>query len=176
MLYLGVFAVRNFWEEDSVLPLSVKIFLVSRVLKIIHAGTGILLWRKIIILHLVWFKELSLNLAWLKVRVCRSIFYRISLWIIACRTNCVLTKARISWSRKLLGRYRWCSCLRFNHKIIMLVSVVALSNFFKLANIVPFMGWIISSWARIINGRGILKNRWAWCCGTESGNLNINDF
>lgn len=63
MLDLGVLAVRNFREEDSVLSLSVEVLLVTWVLEVVHAGAGILLGWKIIVLHLGWLKQFPLDLA-----------------------------------------------------------------------------------------------------------------
>lgn len=70
-----------------------------------------------------------------------------------------MSKTGIGLRRKLLGGDGGCSGLGLDHKIIMLICVVALSDFFKLSNIVPFVSRVIGAWAWVINGGWVLKNR-----------------
>jgi hypothetical protein len=48
--------------------------------------------------------------------------------------------------------------LRLNNQITVLLCIVILSCFLKHAYIIPLNTVVVSSWARIVDGRGVLED------------------
>lgn len=169
----AVFAVRDFWEENSILTLSIKVLFVTRVLEIILAWPRVLFAGQIVVNLLVWLKYLSLNLARLEIRLLRSLLSVIFLGVISGRPNGVLAETAIS----ILWHFFWwnggSAGLWLDHKIIMFVGVVCLTCALKFADVIPLETLIISARAGVIDRGWVLKDSWAGCCWAEAGHLII---
>lgn len=123
---LSILAVWHLGEENCVLALRIKIFLITWVLEIVLTGAWVLLSWQVISLHLVRLEELPLDLARHEIGISRPLLHLIGFGVISCGAHSVLPETSVSLRWQLLCGYRWRTSLWLNNKIVMLIRVIAL--------------------------------------------------
>jgi hypothetical protein len=151
VLYLGVLAVRDLREENSILPLGIEVLSIVGVLVIVLTRPWVGCAGQVVLSGLVWFKDLPLNFARLEIWFHGPHLSSIFLGVIGSRSNSIKAHPTICILGNLLRRDRWCPRLGLDDEVAMLVGVVSLSRALELSNVIPLEAFVIGPRTRVID-------------------------